>query len=175
MRAALAITVAILLASSARAETVEASASVHVAAAPQRVLALLADFESWDRTFASVETVGAERQDECRARIRQRVHRAGFTLGYTLSVTVDPAARRIDMVLDPNEPGDMELLATSWTIEAAPEGGSVIHLRVVTRTRLPVPGFLERHIAERTARDSLEDVVRALEQRAESDRTQGAS
>ena len=163
MRTALAITVAILLASSARADTVEASASVHVSAAPQRVLALLADFESWGRTFASVETIGAERRDERSARVRQRVHRAGFTLGYTLTATVDPVARRIDMVLDPSEPGDMELLATSWSIEPASDGGSVIHLRVVTRTRLPVPSFLERHIAEGTARDSLDDVVRALE------------
>lgn len=175
MRVALAITVAILLGASARADTIETSASIHVAAAPERVLALLADFESWNRTFASVETIGAERQDECRARVRQRVHRAGFTLGYTLAATVDPVARRIDMVLDPSEPSDMEQLATSWTIEPASDGGSVIHLRLVTRTRLPVPSFLERHIAQTTARDSLEDVVRALEQRAESQRTPSAS
>lgn len=162
MRVALALTCALLAASFARADTVEATASARVEAPPDRVLAVLADFESWHRVFESVETLGFERQDAQHARIRQRVQRAGFTLGYTLTATVDPATRSIEMVLDPSEPTDMDLLATRWRVEPHPDGGSWIHLRVVTRTRLPVPHFLERHIATRTARDSVAELVRAL-------------
>lgn len=124
---------------------------------------MLSDFESWGRVFVSVETLAAERQDAQRARIRQRVQRAGLTLGYTLTATVDPESRRVDLVLDPSEPTDMERLTTSWRVEPHPDGGSIIWLRVVTSTHLPVPRFLERHVAQSTTRDSIDELVRALE------------
>lgn len=169
MRGALVLTLALGMAATAQAGTVEASASARVAASPERVIALLADFESWDRVFDSVETVRAERQDDRHARVRQRVHRAGLTMSYTLRAKVDPDAGRIEMALDRSEPSDMERLVTSWQIVPDPEGGSVIRLHVVTRTKLPVPAFLERHIAETTARDSLDDLIRALDRIAVSD------
>lgn len=171
MRLALALTCALLTASAAQAETVEATASARVDASPERVLAVLGDFESWHLVFESVETLGAERRDARHARIRQRVQRAGFTLGYTLAASVDPDAGAVDMVLDPSEPTDMELLATQWRVEPHPDGGSWIHLRVVTRTRLPVPRFLERHIARSTARDSVAELVRALGRTAAAPRS----
>jgi ribosome-associated toxin RatA of RatAB toxin-antitoxin module len=166
LRAALAFTIAILLATPAVAETVEATASAHVTASPEHVLAVLADFESWHRVFSSVETVRAERQDAHRARVRQRVHRAGLTLAYTLAATVDPAARRVELVLDRDEPTDMEMLVTSWCVSPHPDGGSTIELRVVTRMRFPLPGFLERHVTQTTARDSVAELARALERSA---------
>jgi ribosome-associated toxin RatA of RatAB toxin-antitoxin module len=169
MRAALALTVLLAIATAAEAETVEATATAHVAASPERVLAVLADFESWDRVFSGVETVRAERQDERHARVRQRVKRAGFTLAYTLAASVDPAAGRVEMALDESEPSDMERLSSSWHVAPHADGGSQIRLHVVTRTRLPVPAFLERRIAQITARDSLDDLIRALGRVAESE------
>jgi len=170
LRAALALTLLLGFAPAARAGTVEASATARVAASPERVIALLSDFESWDRLFESVETVRAERQDDRNARVRQRVRRAGFTMSYTLAARVDPAAGRVEMALDESEPTDMERLATSWHVSPHPEGGSVVRLHVVTRAKLPVPAFLERHIAESTARDSLRDLIRALDRIARSER-----
>jgi ribosome-associated toxin RatA of RatAB toxin-antitoxin module len=174
MRAALVLVLILTwllgIASPALAGTVEASATARVAASPERVIALLSDFESWDRVFESVETLRAEREDDHHARVRQRVRRAGFTMSYTLAARVDPAAGRVEMALDESEPTDMERLATSWHVVPHPEGGSLIRLHVVTRTKLPVPAFLERHIAESTARDSLRDLIRALDRVAESQR-----
>jgi len=163
VRTLLTLTFAVLLASPAPADTVEANASAHVAASPERVLALLADFDSWGRVFRSVETLSTERCAPQRARVRQRVHRAGLTFAYTLAATVDPAARRVDLQLDPSEPSDMELVTSTWRVDPHPDGGAFIQLRVQSRTRLRVPAFLERRIAESTARDSLDELVRALE------------
>jgi carbon monoxide dehydrogenase subunit G len=173
MRTALALTCGfglLIAAGAARAETVETSVSARVAAPPDRVLAVLADFESWGRVFASVETLGAERQDDRRARVRQRVHRAGYTFRYTLAATVDRAARRVDLELDPNEPSDMETLATTWRVEPLDDGGALVTLRVRTRSRLPIPAFLERHITQRTASESIAELVRALERVASAER-----
>lgn len=163
MRIAIAAVLAVGFAAPALADTVEATASARVAASPDRVLAVLADFESWDRVFACVETLAAERHDGERARVRQRVHRAGLTLGYTLAATVDRETRRVELVLDPSEPTDMEVLVTSWHVVPHPDGGAEITLRVVTRTRFPVPAFVERHVTRSTARDSVAELVRAIE------------
>jgi len=172
MRAALAagLVVAFGIAGAARSDAVETSVSARVDAAPDRVLAVLADFESWNRVFDGVETVTAERQDAHRARLRQRVQRAGYTLSYMVDATVDPAARRVDLALDPAERGDLEVLATTWRIEPLPDGGSLVTLRVRSRSRLPIPEFVERRITEYTTHASLADLVRSVERIAIADR-----
>jgi ribosome-associated toxin RatA of RatAB toxin-antitoxin module len=175
MRTALAATlgIAFVIASVARADAVETSVSARVDATPDRVLAVLADFESWNRVFDGVETLRAERQDARHVRLRQRVHWAGYTMSYTIFATIDPDARRVDLALDPAEPGDLELLSTSWRIEPLPGGASQVTLRVRSRTRLPVPDFVERSITERTAHESLADLVRSVERIAIADSGRG--
>jgi ribosome-associated toxin RatA of RatAB toxin-antitoxin module len=158
------------IAGAARADAVETFASARVDAAPDRVLAVLADFESWNHVFPGVETLGAERQDAHRARLRQRVQRAGYTMSYTLDAIVDPTARRVDLALDPAEPGDLEVLSTTWRIDPLPDGGSLVSLRVRSRSRLPVPTFVERLMTERTAHESLADLVRSIERVAVAER-----
>ena len=157
-----------LAAPAALADPVEADGSVHVGAPPDRVFAVLTDFDAWGRVFESVEMLGTERVDAHHVRIRQRVERAGLTLTYTLAASVDPAARRVDVALDPSDRGQMEELASTWTVAPDPSGGSIVTLHVVSRTNLPVPRFVERRVAKRTTRDSLDDLVRALERRAAS-------
>jgi carbon monoxide dehydrogenase subunit G len=171
MRAALAtaLVVALGIAGAARADAVETSISARVDAAPDRVLAVLADFESWNRVFDGVQTL-AERQDAHHARLRQRVQRAGYTMSYTLDATVDPAARSVDLALDPAEPGNLDVLATTWRIEPLADGGSLVTLRVRSRSRLPVPDFVERCITERTTHASLADLVRSVERVAVAER-----
>ncbi len=175
MRIALAAALGIAfgLASVARGDAVETSVSAHIAASPDRVLAVLADFESWSRVFDGVETLRAERQDARHVRLRQRVHRAGYTMSYTIFATVDPESRRVDLALDPAEPGDLDVLTTTWRIEPLPDGASLVTLRVRSRSRLPVPDFVERYITERTTHDSLADLVRSVERFEIADRGRG--
>jgi ribosome-associated toxin RatA of RatAB toxin-antitoxin module len=173
MRAALAagLVIAFGFAGAARGDAVETSVSARIDAAPDRVLAVLADFESWNRVFDGVETVSAERQDANRARLRQRVQRAGYTMSYTVEATVDPEAHRVDLALDPAEPGDLEVLATAWRIEPLPDGASLVTLRVRSRSRLPLPDFVERRITEHTTHASLADLRRSVEHIAIADRS----
>ena len=172
MRTALALVgiLALGIAGAARADAVETSVSSRVAATPDRVLAVLADFESWNRVFDGIETLAAERQDDHRTRVRLRVRRAGYTLSYTVSAIVDAEAHRVDLVLDPSEPSDLDVLVTSWRIDALPDGASLVTLRVRSHARLPLPAFVERLVTERTTQDSLADLVRTLERVAVADR-----
>jgi len=170
MRTALALVIILFAAASvARADAVETTVSAHIDASPDRVLAVLCDFESWNRVFANVETVLAERQDDHRARIHQRVHRAGYTLSYTLAANVDRAEHRLELALDPTEPGDMDVLQSTWYVAPLSDGSSLVTLRVVTRSRLPLPEFVERHVTQRTSEESLAELVRALERVATSE------
>lgn len=162
MRLAPTLAVALTLATHAIADPVEVDLSAHVDASPEQVLAVLTNFESWGSLFVSVETLHAERQDPFHARVRQKARRAGHTLSYTLVATIDPNGRRVELALDPAQPHDLEELRTTWRIQALPNGGSRIDLHVLTDSGLPVPGFIERAVAEGTARTSLDELVVAL-------------
>lgn len=162
MRLAATLIFALAFAARAVADPVEVDLAAEVDAAPEHVLGVLTDFESWASVFVSVETLHAERQDPFHARVRQKARRAGHTLAYTLVATIDPGARCVELALDPNQAHDLEELRTTWRIHARPNGGSRIELRVVTDSGLPVPGFVERAVAEGTARTSLDELVLAL-------------
>jgi hypothetical protein len=162
MRLVPTLILALALASRAIADPVEVELSAQVEASAERVLAVLTNFEAWGSVFVSVETLHAERQDPFHARVRQKARRAGHTLAYTLVATIDPGARRVDLALDPTQSHDLDVLETTWRIHELPDGGSRIELHVVTDSGLPVPGFIERAVAEGTARSSLDELVVAL-------------
>lgn len=162
MRLVPTLIVAVALASRALADPVEVELSAHVEASPERVLAVLTNFESWGSVFVSVETLHAERQDPFHARVQQKARRAGHTLAYTLVASIDPNARRVELALDPTRSHDLDVLQTTWRIHALENGSSRIDLRVLTDSGLPVPGFIERAVAESTARSSLDELVVAL-------------
>lgn len=163
MRLALTLITALAVATAAAADPVEVDLTAQVDASPEHVLTVLTNFESWGRVFVSVETLHAERQDPFHARVRQKARRAGHTLAYTLVATIDPNARLVELALDPTQAHDLEELRTTWRIHALPTGGSRIELHVVTDSGLPVPGIVERAVAEGTARTSLEELVVALQ------------
>lgn len=162
MRLAPTLSLALLLAARAFADPVEVHLSAEVGASPEHVLGVLTNFEAWGDVFVSVETLRAERPDPLHARVEQKARRAGHTLAYTLVATIDPSARRVELALDPTRSHDLEELRTSWRIHGLPGGGSRIDLHVVTESGLPVPGFIERAVAEGTARTSLDELVVAL-------------
>lgn len=163
MRLAVILACAIgIAATAAGAEPVEARARAHVPAPPERVFAVLADFESWDRVFRSVDTVRVERLGGRRARIGQVARRAGRRIEYTLLATVHRKTRRLELRLDPDRSHDLAVLQTTWQVIPGPDGGSLVSLRVVTASGFPVPSFLEQRIAEATTHASLNELVQAL-------------
>jgi len=150
-------------ATAAAAGPVEVRVEKRIAAPPERVLAVLADFEAWDHVFDTVRLVHTERQTADHARLRQVTHQSGRTLVYTVDATVDRAARRVDLTLDPSEPHDVALLHSTWRVVPHPGGGSRVELRIAMQTGLPVPEILERLAVERGARRSVDELARALE------------
>ena len=87
----------------------------------------------------------------------------GRTVRYTVAAQIDTQARRIHLALDPDEPHDVAVLETTWRVHPHADGGSIVELHVVTSSGLPVPHFLERRITEGTTRNSVADLVRALD------------
>jgi carbon monoxide dehydrogenase subunit G len=163
LRLVLSLVLALVLAGGAAADAVEVRMSARVAAAPERVLALLADFEAWDRVFTGVETRLAERRGASHARLRQHLRLMGRTVTYTLAAHVDAGARSIELALDPSERNDVAELRTTWRVRPHAEGGSTVELRVVTSSGMAVPAFVERQVTEGTVRATLADLVRALD------------
>ena len=142
---------------------VEVVASAQVAAPAERVFALLTDFEGWERVFSGFRVLRAERIDAQSARVRQLTRVIGRPVACTMAVKLRPAELRLDLVLDDREPNDLAELASYWQVVPLPDGGSRVELRVVTRSGLPIPGFVERGVVERSTRRTLDDLVRALE------------
>lgn len=162
MRLAATGILALMLATAAAADPIEVEFAADVGASPEQVLAVLTNFDSWGNVFVSVETLSVVRQDAFHVRVRQKARRAGRTLAYTLIASVDPSARQVELALDPDQSHDLRVLRTTWRVDALPDGGAHIELRVVTESGLPVPGFIERVVAEGTARTSLDELVVAL-------------
>ncbi len=150
------------VATRAAADPVEVAVATHVDATPDRVLAALADFESWGRIFGDVRVVRCERRGNG-ARIRQTTRLAGRTVTYTITATLHPEAGRLDVALDASEPSDLLMLRSSWQIDAHPSGGSRIALSVVTKSSVMVPVFVERLAVAHTARRSIDELARALD------------
>jgi carbon monoxide dehydrogenase subunit G len=165
LRLALAAAIALLVATGASAGPVEVSLSRRVHAPPDRVLDLLGDFEAWDRTFRSVQLVRTERHSANHARLRQVTRQAGRTLVYSIIATLHRDEGRLDIALDPSEPNDLLLLSTTWRVAPHPAGGSQVELRVAMESGVPIPAIVERLAVERSARRTLDDLARAVEQR----------
>jgi uncharacterized protein YndB with AHSA1/START domain len=151
-----------ILATNAEADPVEVAVATRVDMAPERVFALVADFDAWERIFGDVRVVRCERNGNG-ARIRQTTRLAGRTVSYTITATLHPKAGRLEIALDPSEPSDLVLLRSTWQIDADPHGGSQVALRIVAKSGIPVPAFVERLATLHTARRSIDDLARALD------------
>ena len=118
---------------------------------------------SWERVFPGLRILHSERLDAQSARVRQQTRVVGRPVACTMAATLRPAELRLDLVLDEREPHDVAELASFWRIAPMPGGGASIELRVVTRSGLPIPAFVERGIVEASTRRTLADLVRALD------------
>jgi hypothetical protein len=158
-----AVLLLLLLATPRGAAAVEVVATTQVAAAPERVFAVLTDFTSWERVFPGLRVLRTEQIDASTARVRQLTRVVGRLVACTMAATLRPAELRLDLVLDEGEPHDLAELASHWRIAPLPGGGARVELRVVTRSGLPIPGFVERGIVESSTKRTLADLVRALD------------
>jgi len=152
----------LLLATPRTAAAIEVIATAQVAAPAERVFAVLTDFGAWERVFSGLRVLRAEQLDGQSARVRQLTRVVGRPIACTMTATLRPAELRLDLVLDPGEPHDIAELASFWRIAPLPGGGAHVELRVVTRSGLPIPEFVERSVVEQSTRRSLDDLVRAL-------------
>jgi carbon monoxide dehydrogenase subunit G len=140
-----------------------AVASARVAASPATVWALLTDFDGWQQVFPSVTQLSVERVDVRRARLHTVSQNSGYTIRYTLATTLVPEERRLECALDPGGRNDLAELSLAWRVSPTPDGGSLIELRVRSNSGMPVPRFVERRMAERTARQSVAALASAAE------------
>ncbi len=158
----IAVVAAMLLLATPRAATaVEAVATVRVATAPEQVFAVLTDFASWERVFPGLRVLHIEQIDAGAARIRQLTRVVGRFVACTMAATLRPAELRLDLVLDEREPHDLAELTSQWRVVPLPGGGALVELRVVTRSGLPIPAFVEQGVVEASTRRSLAELVRA--------------
>jgi hypothetical protein len=150
------------LAPAAGAEEV-AMASARVAASPSTVWTVLNAFESWDRVFPGVSQIGVERVDPGRGRLHVTSETAGHRVHFTLVTIAVPEELRLECVLDPSHRNDVAVLSLAWRVSALPDGGSHIELRVRSDSGWPVPHFVERRVAERSARQTVAGLAEAVE------------
>ncbi len=162
VRDAVLLLMMMILATNAEADPVEVAVATRVDMAPERVFAVVADFDAWERIFGDVRVVRCERHGNG-ARIRQTTQLAGRSVTYTIIATLHPEAGRLDIALDPSEPNDLVLLRSTWQIDAHPSGGSRIALRVVAESDVPVPAFVERLAVAHSARRSIDALARVLD------------
>lgn len=156
------ITLAVAAAAPAALADDEAHASVEVAAPPDAVWALLADFARWEELFPTMGSVAVERVDEQRARLRTRTRVAGHTVRYTLDARSDARERRIECALAPGEPSDVAALVSRWRLVETPGGGTRIELSVRSDSGLPLPRFLERRMTALSTRQSVDALAAAV-------------
>lgn len=165
-RRAVGAAVLVTVAAAAPAQALEeALAAAEVDAHPDTVWALLTDFDRWEQVFPAVTSLAVERVDADRVRLHTRTRVAGRTVRYTLAATLDRAARRIDCALDPREPSDVALLASSWRLRETAAGRTRIELHVRSESGFAVPGFVERRMTAFSTRESVAALVAALRAR----------
>jgi ribosome-associated toxin RatA of RatAB toxin-antitoxin module len=137
-------------------------ATARIPVPPERAWALITDFERHVGIIPEMLRSSAEWLSEDRVRLRQTKRIAGYTISYTLAVRIDSERRVIEATLDRSEPHDVAVLETTWRVAPHPDGGTHVELRVLSRSGLPVPAWLERRVTDRSTRETLRALAHAL-------------
>jgi carbon monoxide dehydrogenase subunit G len=138
-----------------------AEGSIEVAATPQEVMAVIADFESYREWVGNLEEVEVLERDRrgrgslVAFKLRTPVMSAAYTLAY------DYAPRDRGMSWTYQE-GTLEDLSGSYELEPL-DGVTRVTYRLEVELGMPLPGLLKRQAARQIVRSALSDLKRRVE------------
>jgi ribosome-associated toxin RatA of RatAB toxin-antitoxin module len=138
-----------------------AEGSIEVAATPQEVMAVIADFESYPEWVGNLEEVEVLERDRwgrgslVAFKLRTPVMSAAYTLAY------DYAPRDRGMSWTYQE-GTLEDLSGSYELEPL-DGVTRVTYRLEVELGMPLPGLLKRQAARQIVRSALSDLKRRVE------------
>ena len=139
-----------------------AEGSVEVAATPQAVMAVVADFDAYPDWVPNLEQVEVLARDR-----RGRGTRVAFRLGtpwgeqaYTLAYRYQPRDAGMSWTY---VQGTLDDLAGSYALEPAGDGATRVTYRLEVALGVPIPGFLLRQAARQVVRSALGDLKRRVE------------
>jgi ribosome-associated toxin RatA of RatAB toxin-antitoxin module len=139
-----------------------AEGSVEVAATPQAVMAVVADFDAypeWVGNLEQVEVLARDRRGRgtrVAFRLRTPVLSAAYTLAYRY------APRQGGLSWEYVE-GTLEDLSGSYTLEPTADGGTLVTYRLQVELGMPLPGLVKRQAARQIVRSALGDLKRRVE------------
>jgi ribosome-associated toxin RatA of RatAB toxin-antitoxin module len=138
-----------------------AEGSIEVAATPQEVMGVIADFESYPEWVGNLEEVEVLERDRrgrgslVAFKLRTPVMSAAYTLAY------DYAPRDRGMSWTYQE-GTLEDLSGSYELEPL-DGVTRVTYRLEVELGMPLPGLLKRQAARQIVRSALSDLKRRVE------------
>jgi ribosome-associated toxin RatA of RatAB toxin-antitoxin module len=139
-----------------------AEGSVEVAATPQAVMAVVADFDAypeWVGNLEQVEVLARDRRGRgtrVAFRLRTPVLSAAYTLAYRY------APREGGLSWEYVE-GTLEDLSGSYTLAPTAGGGTLVTYRLQVELGMPLPGLVKRQAARQIVRSALGDLKRRVE------------
>jgi hypothetical protein len=144
----------------------QAVASARLDVPPDLVWGLLADLDAWPERAPELTTIEMGHAPDGSRRVRQTTRVLGLSFFHASTVSVDAARRRIELALDPAEPGDFERVDSAWTVTPGPSRGTLVELRSHARLRSPLPAFLQRRALQDTVDAMMRSLVAAAERHA---------
>lgn len=132
-----------------------------VRAAPDDVLAVIVDVESYPRWQDDVRSVEVlERDDQGRAaRARFLVDARLFQADYTLAYSYDDTS--VEWTLERSE--QMRTLDGGYTVSDNGDGTTMVEYRLDAEPTISIPRFMRRTASQKIVRGALDDLKRQVE------------
>jgi len=139
-----------------------AEGSVEVAATPQAVMAVVADFDAypeWVGNLEQVEVLARDRRGRG-TRVAFRLRTPVLSAAYTLAYRYAPRGGGVSWEY---VEGTLEDLSGSYTLEPTAGGGTLVTYRLQVELGMPLPGLVKRQAARQIVRSALGDLKRRVE------------
>jgi ribosome-associated toxin RatA of RatAB toxin-antitoxin module len=139
-----------------------AEGSIEVAATPRRVMAVIADFESYPEWVGSMEEVEVLERDR-RGRgslVAFKLHTPLLSAAYTLAYEYAPRDRGMWWTY---REGTLEDLSGGYELQPLDTTTTQVTYRLDVELGLPLPGLLKRQAARQIVRSALDDLKRRVE------------
>ena len=139
-----------------------AEGSVEVAATPQEVMAVIADFDvypEWVGNLEQVQVLARDRRGRG-TRVAFRLRTPVLSAAYTLAYRYAPRDGGVSWQY---VEGTLEDLSGSYTLEPTAGGGTLVTYRLEVELGMPLPGLVKRQAARQIVRSALGDLKRRVE------------